>query len=191
MDYDVKRELVVDHHVFIKFETLEQFEIYEEYVTSFGFKIMRNRDILVDGLDCASYDGGKTISLYHSVNFKHDKSYTVYKFEDVFIRKNKKKRFDSEQELCEYAENERLFIITKTREEYDCLMMLYERCGYLWNSGHLPTSFDGYTENKTETCIHFGSCMKDRLMFDEIDMCKEYFSYAIFIEFEEFYGMLE
>lgn len=190
MDYVVDDSVIFDYDTFIKFESQEQYDVFICYIEKKGYRVNKKKLNLCDGLDCVSSDGYDTLDLYHSSNFINEPSYTVYKFEDVFKKKNANKRFGSEQELCDYAKEQGLFISTATQEEYDCLMLLFERCDYIWNDGSLPTEFDGYIVNKTKTCIHFSSYHPERIMFDPIDSCKECRPHATFIKFEEFYEML-
>lgn len=42
---------------------------------------------------------------------------------------------------------------TRTQEDYNYLMVELEKQGFIWDSGHNPTHFKYWSEDKEDTCI--------------------------------------
>lgn len=70
---------------------------------------------------------------------------------------------------------------TETQEDYDALMIELEIKGYKWISGHEPTSFNYWEQNKESSCIKISG--KD-IAFRDIEQCKKQCPYTTIVEYK-------
>ena len=70
---------------------------------------------------------------------------------------------------------------TETQVDYDALMVELEVKGYKWLSGHKPTHFKYWSEDKENTCIEISG---KKINFNSIEWYKEDYPDTPIIEYK-------
>ena len=69
---------------------------------------------------------------------------------------------------------------TRTEEDYNSLMVELEKQGFIWDSGHNPTLFKYWSEDKEDTCIAISG---KKFTFNSIEWYKEEYPDISIIEY--------
>ena len=69
---------------------------------------------------------------------------------------------------------------TRTQDDYNYLMVELEKQGFIWDSGHNPTHFKYWSEDKEDTCIAISG---KKITFGSIDYYKEEYPDISIIEY--------
>ena len=173
---------------FIEIESEEQFNAIRNAMLNTNFK--------EDEFSIAKYQPNCIFMMYY-FNITRYKLMMLYtcgwirvNFTDVFEIIKDYPKFETEDELIEYAIKNKLRVHTKTFEEYCCLMMLYERNGVCYTTGIKPTNnieycWNIYAENNYNI-LH----SREKLYRGGVTFLKNHEKDAV-IDFETFYEMLE
>ena len=69
---------------------------------------------------------------------------------------------------------------TRTQEDYNSLMVELEKQGFIWDSGHNPTHFKYWSEDKEDTCIAISG---KKITFGSIEWYKEEYPDISIVEY--------
>ena len=173
---------------FIEIESEEQFNAIRNAMLNTNFK--------EDEFSIAKYQPNCIFMMYY-FNITRYKLMMLYtcgwirvNFTDVFEIIKDYPKFETEDELIEYAIKNKLRVHTKTFEEYCCLMMLYERNGACYITGIKPTNnieycWNIYAENNYNILLS-----REKMYRGDITVLSSHEKDAV-IDFETFYEMLE
>ena len=70
---------------------------------------------------------------------------------------------------------------TATEEDYNSLMVDLEKQGFIWLSGHKPTSKNYWSEDNEDTCI---TILGKKITFDSIEWYKKEYPNILIIEYK-------
>ena len=70
---------------------------------------------------------------------------------------------------------------TATQEDYDALMIYFEKKGFKWMRGEKPTRFDRFKDNGKDTCV-YEEC--GEITFSYVEYFKKYHSDETLIEYK-------
>lgn len=173
---------------FIEIESEEQFNAIRN--------AMLNTNVKEDEISIAKYQPNCIFIMFYldKMYYRFMKfdtcNWNRVNFTDVFEIIKDYPKFETEDELIEYAIKNKLRVHTKTFEEYCCLMMLYERNGVCFNIGSKPTNnienrWNYYAENNYNILLS-----REKMYRGDVTFLKNPEEDAV-IDFETFYEMLE